>query len=134
MILANSRNIAGVTFNGSGNIDIPYTNLTNKLSQVTGITISAVTPPVISATYTSGNLISIFNSTQIENVSSVIQIKSSFKPTNAVHEDTATKLATIHTISVTDFGGMSNISIDYNGQVGTTYKTIKLEQHIICLI
>ena len=53
-ILATSRNIAGTAFNGSGNIDISYPNLTNKLTSGTGITISAATPPVISTNLTAG--------------------------------------------------------------------------------
>jgi hypothetical protein len=53
-ILATSRNIAGTAFNGSGNIDISYPNLTNKLTAGTGITISAATPPVISTNLTAG--------------------------------------------------------------------------------
>jgi hypothetical protein len=52
--LATSRNIAGVGFNGSANIDIPYPNLTNKLTAGTGITISAATTPVISTNLTAG--------------------------------------------------------------------------------
>jgi hypothetical protein len=52
--LATSRNIAGVGFNGSAAIDIPYPNLTNKLTSGTGITISAATPPVISTNLTAG--------------------------------------------------------------------------------
>ena len=38
--LTTSRNIAGVAFNGSENINIPYANLTNKLTAGSGITIS----------------------------------------------------------------------------------------------
>jgi len=53
-VLAANRNIAGVPFNGSGAIDIPYPNLTNKLTSGTGITISAATPPVISTNLTAG--------------------------------------------------------------------------------
>jgi len=48
--LATSRNIAGVGFDGSGNIDIPYFNLTNKITVGTGLAIttgSAITSPNI---------------------------------------------------------------------------------------
>ena len=48
--LATSRNIAGVGFDGSGNIDIPYFNLTNKITVGTGLAIttgSATTSPNI---------------------------------------------------------------------------------------
>jgi hypothetical protein len=36
-VLAANRNIAGVPFNGSGAIDIPYFNLTNKITAGTGL-------------------------------------------------------------------------------------------------
>jgi len=52
--LAATRNIAGVGFNGSAAIDIPYPNLTNKLTAGTGISISAATTPVISTNLTAG--------------------------------------------------------------------------------
>jgi len=39
--LATIRNIAGVGFDGSGNIDIPYFNLTNKITVGSGLSISA---------------------------------------------------------------------------------------------
>jgi hypothetical protein len=39
--LATSRNIASVGFDGSGNIDIPYFNLTNKITVGSGLSISA---------------------------------------------------------------------------------------------
>ncbi len=40
-------------------------------------------PATITATYTSTNLISIFNSTQFENTNSLINIKTSWKPTTS---------------------------------------------------
>jgi hypothetical protein len=56
-VLATSRNIAGVPFNGSGAIDIPYFNLTNKITAGTGISLttgSATTSPSISTNLTAG--------------------------------------------------------------------------------
>jgi hypothetical protein len=55
--LATSRNIAGVGFNGSAAIDIPYFNLTNKITAGTGISLttgSATTSPSISTNLTAG--------------------------------------------------------------------------------
>ena len=69
-------NIAFGTNYKIGGLLLSYNNLNNKLSAGTGISISTATTPVISATYTSTNLIGIFNSTQFENVSSVIQVKT----------------------------------------------------------
>ena len=60
--LATSRNIAGVGFNGTGAIDIPYFNLTNKITAGNGISLtpgSASTSPSISTNLTAGNGISI---------------------------------------------------------------------------
>jgi hypothetical protein len=49
--LANIRTIAGTDFDGTGNIDISYNNLRNKLTAGNGITIDmTVNPPTISAT------------------------------------------------------------------------------------
>ena len=59
--LATSRNIAGVGFNGTANIDIPYFNLTNKITSGTGISIttgSATTSPVISTNLSAGTNVS----------------------------------------------------------------------------
>ena len=59
--LATSRNIAGVGFNGTANIDIPYFNLTNRITSGTGISIttgSATTSPVISTNLTAGTNVS----------------------------------------------------------------------------
>ena len=56
--LATSRNIAGVGFTGAGNIDIPYFNLTNKITSGTGISItsgSASSSPVISTNLSAGS-------------------------------------------------------------------------------
>jgi hypothetical protein len=56
-VLATSRNIAGVGFNGSGAIDIPYFNLTNKITAGTGISLttgSASSSPTISTNLTAG--------------------------------------------------------------------------------
>ena len=48
--LANIRTITGTNFDGTGNIDISYNNLTNKLTAGNGITIDmTVNPPTISA-------------------------------------------------------------------------------------
>jgi hypothetical protein len=60
--LATTRNIAGVGFNGSGAIDIPYFNLTNKIAAGNGISLttgSASSSPTISTNLTAGNGISI---------------------------------------------------------------------------
>ena len=60
--LATSRNIAGVGFTGAGNIDIPYFNLTNKITAGNGISLtsgSASSSPSISTNLTAGNGISI---------------------------------------------------------------------------
>ena len=60
--LATSRTIAGVGFTGAGNIDIPYFNLTNKITAGNGISLtsgSASTSPSISTNLTAGNGISI---------------------------------------------------------------------------
>jgi hypothetical protein len=60
--LATTRNIAGVGFNGSGAIDIPYFNLTNKITAGNGISLSSGTAsssPTISTNLTAGNGISI---------------------------------------------------------------------------
>jgi hypothetical protein len=56
-VLATSRNIAGVGFNGSAAIDIPYFNLTNKITAGTGISLttgSASSSPTISTNLTAG--------------------------------------------------------------------------------
>jgi hypothetical protein len=56
-VLAANRNIAGVGFNGSAAIDIPYFNLTNKITAGTGISLttgSASTSPSISTNLTAG--------------------------------------------------------------------------------
>jgi len=56
-VLAANRNIAGVPFNGSGAIDIPYFNLTNKITAGTGISLttgSASSSPTISTNLTAG--------------------------------------------------------------------------------
>ena len=55
--LATSRNINGVAFNGTAAIDIPYFNLTNKITAGTGISItdgSASSSPVISTNLSAG--------------------------------------------------------------------------------
>jgi hypothetical protein len=102
---ANTLTETNLTGSGGGITNIPYLNLINKitvgnglaimtgsvkaspnltlnLSSDTGITINTgVNPVTITSTYTSLNLIGIFNSTQFENVSSLIQIKSGWKPT-----------------------------------------------------
>ena len=60
--LATSRNIAGVGFNGTGAIDIPYFNLTNKITAGNGISLttgSSTSSPSISTNLTAGNGISI---------------------------------------------------------------------------
>jgi hypothetical protein len=61
-VLATSRNIAGVGFNGSAAIDIPYFNLTNKIAAGNGISLttgSASSSPTISTNLTAGTGISI---------------------------------------------------------------------------
>jgi len=67
-------------------------------------------------TVTSGNLISIFNSTQFENISSLIQIRGNWKPTTSVTED---RLTTSVNIANASFDGSSSISISY---ANLTYK------------
>ena len=60
--LATSRNIAGVGFTGAAAIDIPYFNLTNKITAGNGISLtagSASSSPSISTNLTAGNGISI---------------------------------------------------------------------------
>ena len=60
--LATSRTIAGVGFTGATNIDIPYFNLTNKITAGNGISLttgSASSSPSISTNLTAGNGISI---------------------------------------------------------------------------
>jgi hypothetical protein len=55
--LATSRNIAGTGFNGTADIDIPYFNLTNKITAGTGISLttgSASSSPTISTNLTAG--------------------------------------------------------------------------------
>ena len=72
--LTNLRAIAGVDFNGSEAISIPYENLTFKPTAGSGITITAgssTLSPIISAsasTPTSTSLISIFNATQFTKI------------------------------------------------------------------
>ena len=60
--LATSRNIAGVGFTGASAIDIPYFNLTNKITAGNGISLtagSASSSPSISTNLTAGSGISI---------------------------------------------------------------------------
>jgi hypothetical protein len=57
--LATSRNIASVGFDGSGNIDIPYFNLTNKITVGSGLSISAgstVASPEITVNLTASQI------------------------------------------------------------------------------
>ena len=65
------------------------------------------------ATLTSTNTIGVFNSAHFENVSSAIQIKSSFKPTTTVSADTAVKLASSVNIAGVAFDGSGSIHLDY---------------------
>ena len=94
--------------NSSGNVGIGTTShATYKLDVNGDINISAgsqfrIGGSVLSTfTPTSANTIGIFNSTQFENVSSLIQIKSSWKPTTAGTADTANGLSSGTSISIT---------------------------------
>jgi hypothetical protein len=105
MKLLSSRNITGVVFDGTTSISIPFANIDGLTT-----TLAAKQPAL-----TSTNTIGVFNSTQFENVSSLIQIKSTFKPTTTVLVDTTTKLATVRNIAGVSFDGTTNINIDYFG-------------------
>ena len=75
----------------AGSVNIP----TGSTYKINGVDISTTFTP------TSANTIGIFNSTQFENVSSLIQIKSSWKPTTAGTADTANGLSAGTSISIT---------------------------------
>jgi hypothetical protein len=114
--LSTVRNIAGVSFNGGSPIDIPYFNLTFKPSAGTGIGITtgtASTSPVISASYSSINLIGIFNATQFTNNTGTnkIDMASGYKPASAGTADT---LSTARNIAGVSFNGSAPISIPYD--------------------
>ena len=88
--------------------------ITTNFSAGTGIAINTTVNPItIGATYASSDLIGIFNASYFENISSLIQIKSSWKPTTAAAADTAVKLATARNIAGVDFDGSAAISIPY---------------------
>jgi len=114
--LETSRNIAGVGFNGTGNIDIPYFNLINKLTAGSGISItagSATTSPEISATAqtpTSASLVGILNTTQFVNNTgtSRVDISSTYVAPKA------TILETSRNIAGVGFDGSGAIAIPYD--------------------
>jgi hypothetical protein len=98
--LVNIRNIAGVGFDGSAAIDIPYFNLINKIAVGNGLAITtgsataspsitlnlsasgdiaintAVNPATIGVSYTSANLIGAFNTTDFVNTASKITLSN----------------------------------------------------------
>ena len=97
-----------LVINSAGNVGIGTTShATYKLDVNGDINISAgsqfkIGGNVLSTfTPTSANTIGIFNSTQFENVSSLIQIKSSWKPTTSGTADTANGLSAGTSISIT---------------------------------
>jgi hypothetical protein len=100
-----------MTISSAGNVDIAGSvNIpTGSTYKINGVDISTTFTP------TSANTIGIFNSSQFENVSSAIQIKSSWKPSGVVLADTATILATSRTIAGVAFNGSADIAIDYFG-------------------
>jgi len=114
--LETSRKIANVDFDGTGNIDIPYFNLTNKLTAGSGISItagSATTSPEISATAqtpTSASLVGILNTTQFTNNTgtSRVDISSSYVAPKA------TILETSRNIAGVGFDGSGAIAIPYD--------------------
>ena len=138
--LATSRNIAGVGFDGSGNIDIPYFNLTNKITVGTGLAItagSATTSPNItislapSATKlataraiagvdfdgTTAINIPYFNLTNKITVGTGLAITAGSATTSPnitiSLAPSATKLATARAIAGVDFDGTTAINIPY---------------------
>jgi hypothetical protein len=116
--LATARTIAGVSFNGTATIAIPYDNLTFKPTAGTGIAITAgssILSPIINASYASVNLVGVFNTAQFVNntTTNKIDILSTWKPTTAVLADTATALATARTIAGVGFDGTVSIAIPY---------------------
>jgi hypothetical protein len=119
--LTTARNIAGVAFDGSGPIDIPYFYLTNKPTAGNGISItagSATTSPEISATAqtpTSASLAGILNTTQFTNNTgtSKVDISSTYVAPKA------TILATSRNIAGVSFDGSGAIAIPYDN---LTYK------------
>jgi hypothetical protein len=60
------------------------------------------------ATLTSTNTLGIFNSTQFENVSSLIQIKSGWKPTTAGTSDAISSTNLLNSLNTTDFANVYN--------------------------
>jgi hypothetical protein len=120
-LLETGRNIAGVSFNGSGPIAIPYFNLTYKITAGSGISItagSATSSPEISATAqtpTSATLAGILNASHFTNNTgtSRVDISSSYIAPNA------TKLATVRNIAGVGFDGSGAIEIPY---YNLTYK------------
>jgi hypothetical protein len=97
-ILETSRNIAGVGFDGSAAISIPYFNLTNKIAVGNGLAITTgsavlspnitlnlsagtdiaintgVNPATIGVSYSSANMIGAFNTTDFVNTASKITL------------------------------------------------------------
>ena len=128
MQLVSSRNIAGVPFNGTTSIAIPYFNLDFKPTAGTGITISAgssTSSPVISATastLTSETLITILNTNDFTSNVSTNKIDLSNNTSNYVASVNTTLTTAIGTKQNT-INSTANQIIIGNGNGATTTST-----------
>ena len=100
--LTTARTIAGTSFDGSANIDISYTNLTNKLSVGDG---------GLTANDFTNTLKSKLDG--IESGATADQTKSDIDALG-IAASTATTLATARTIAGVSFDGSANISLNNN--------------------
>jgi hypothetical protein len=109
-----------MTLNNNGNVGIGTTShATYKLYVNGDINISSgsqfrIGNNVLSTfTPSSTNLISVFDTAQFEDATSLIKIKTNWKPTTAGTADSANKLTTSRRIANTLFDGSNDIAISY---------------------
>ena len=115
--LTTARTIAGTSFDGSANIDISYTNLTNKLSVGDG---------GLTANDFTNTLKSKLDG--IESGATADQTKSDIDALG-IAASTATTLATARTIAGVSFDGSANISLNNNAITnGAGYITATLTE------
>ena len=116
--LTNARTIAGVSFNGSANISIPYANLTSipstfapsshALNSHSSCTLAQLTALVSDATLVSSTGTNATGSWGIS-----ITGSSASCTGNAATASSAATLTTARTIAGTSFNGSANINISY---------------------